>query len=125
MQRQPGPEQPLRYWFSGDLDAVDRHVNIGGENGDQEQDQTPGGETASCGKEQTKGPGGFGDTTHIDQEARRGQLRRNDLNEDAGFTEMQDASANKEGRQQEKRDPLEQVRPLYDTSAECQSATMK
>lgn len=67
------------------------HLDIGGEDGDQQHDDQPGGEPAGgCGQQQ-EGEGYFADAANVDQGKVVGQVGRHNTFIHAGMPEMIDA----------------------------------
>ena len=113
LQRQPCPEQPLRYGCAGNLNVVNRHVDVGWEYRQQQEDETPGGRAPEARRQQPKSSSYLCDAAYIHQKAGRGKVGRDDLREGSGLDKMQDSGPGKEQRKNKKRDPPDQVGSLY------------
>ena len=92
---------------------IQSHVDIGGEDGNEQQNQSPSGCATERWKQEAQAAREFGDPTDEDEQARRRQGGWNDFRKEISLEEVQRSRADKQERQEEQGDPLEQARPLY------------
>ncbi len=65
-----------------------RHIDICGENGDQQKNQSPCREASSDGKQKSEAAGNFGDAADGHDQRGRRQYRRNDTDVDSEDDKM-------------------------------------
>jgi len=89
------------------LFSVQRHVNVGRKNADQEGDQTPTGRAPDGREQQPQTTRDFSDAAQQYEQLGRGQERRYDLPIQIRFQKMQYASHDKKDDREQTQDSLQ------------------
>ena len=89
MQGQAGPSGPERHLWEARV--VGDQGKVGGEDGDEQEDESPGGGPAGCGKEDAEAAEHLGRTAEQDELARGREVARHDAHVGGGEQEVEGA----------------------------------
>lgn len=106
LKRKPRPSHPRLRGHAFDADVLHGHINIGGKNGDEQQDQADARENLHLAnrRQQPDAAQDLEDSADDDAEAGQGNHRRHDGQKKLRFIEVHDSGEEKQGRQQQTRD---------------------
>jgi hypothetical protein len=88
LERETSIEKP-QWEVEGGLVGVEGHLDIGGEDGDEERDEADGGGAAEGEEEEAYGAGDFGEAAEEDEEGWVWEVGGDDLLEGSGVEEVE------------------------------------